>query len=289
MFTLGEIIMLLIGIAILLVWLYFYKAGEQYANLFEVLDEKEYPLKDIYYIGCKALEKAKFEYKNKECRKLRKEVGILYGEKYADYYVRVIYAQKVTIAMTLLTLVVPLYFFSGSITTSIIIVVFAGTAYYYYGTLPNKKMVARSEEMLSDFSNMISKLALMTNAGMILREAWNEVAYTKNTTLYLEMQKTIEEMNNGVAEIDAIYNFGSRCMIPEIKKFASTIVQGLTKGNSELTMVLTEQSKEAWTTKKTMVKRTGELAASKLLLPIVIMFVGILIMIIIPIFANIGV
>ena len=49
-----------------------------------------------------------------------------------------------------------------------------------------------------------------------MREAWEDVAYTGDTTLYVEMQKTVDEMNNGVSEIDALYNFGSRCIIPEI-------------------------------------------------------------------------
>ena len=96
-------------------------------------------------------------------------------------------------------------------------------------------------------------------------------------------------MNNGVSEIDAIYNFGTRCIIPEIKKFTSTIIQGMTKGNSELTSMLQEQSKEVWQLKKQLVRREGEKAASKLLIPICIMFVGILIMILIPIFTNLGV
>ena len=95
-------------------------------------------------------------------------------------------------------------------------------------------------------------------------------------------------MNNGVAEVDAIYGFGMRCMLPEIKKFSSTIIQGLTKGNSELAAMLQDQSKEVWQMKKQLVRREGEKAASKLLIPICIMFVGILIMILVPIFTNIG-
>jgi len=103
------------------------------------------------------------------------------------------------------------------------------------------------------------------------------------------MQTTVNEMNNGVSEIDAMFNFGSRCIIPEIKKFTSTIIQGMTKGNSELTAMLQEQSKEVWQLKKQLVRREGEKAASKLLIPICVMFVGILIMIIVPIFTNLGV
>lgn len=83
--------------------------------------------------------------------------------------------------------------------------------------------------MLTDFSNVVSKLALLTNAGLIMKEAWEQVAYNGDTVIYKEMQTSVEEMKNGYSEMDAIYRFGSRCMIPEIKKFTSTIVQGIQK------------------------------------------------------------
>ena len=97
------------------------------------------------------------------------------------------------------------------------------------------------------------------------------------------------QMNNGVSEVDAYTEFGTRCTSPEIKKFTSTIVQGLVKGNRELVEMIKQQSREIWDAKRQRVKQEGEKAASKLLIPICIMFVGVLIMIIVPIFANLGV
>ena len=114
------------------------------------------------------------------------------------------------------------------------------------------------------------------------------MAFTSNRIIYTEMQLAVEEIDNGVSEVEAFYHFGSRCLIPEIKKFTSTIVQGLVKGNSELASMLQQQSKEVWNSRKQNVRRKGEKAASKLMIPIYIMFIGILIMVVIPIFANIG-
>lgn len=270
-------------------WMLFFFAGLKHANLFDSLIEKDFPLKEIYFVGYAIMQMLNYQYKSKHDRKLRKEISVLYGEKYADYYLRVIYAQKVTMAFTIATLAVPMYGFANSMAATVVVIAFAAVAYYYFGTVTEKKILKRSEEMLSDFSNVVSKLALLTNAGMIMREAWEEVARTGETTIYQEMQKTVDEMNNGVSEIDALFNFGTRCIIPEIKKFTSTIVQGIVKGNSELTFMLQEQSKEVWAAKKQNVRRQGEKAASKLLVPILIMFVGILIMILIPIFTNLGV
>ena len=277
-----------IGAILLITWIVFFFVGLKHAWMFDNLEEKEYPFKEIYFVGYAIMLLFNYQYTSKHDRQLRKEINVLYGEKYTDYYIRVIYAQKVTLAFTLAVLAVPLYGLANSLAAMLVVLMFAGVAYYYFGTATEKKILKRSEELLSDFSNVVSKLALLTNAGMIMREAWEEVAYTGDSTLYQEMQRAVEEMHNGVSEIDALFNFGTRCIIPEIKKFTSTIVQGMVKGNSELISMLQDQSKEVWSAKKQNVKRQGEKAASKLLIPILIMFVGILIMILIPIFTNLG-
>lgn len=289
MLTIMDFVVFGIGLLFLIVWIIFFIMGLKYANLFDTLDEKEFPLKEIYFVGYAVMQTIHYKYKSKHDRKLRKEISVLYGEKYADYYLRVIHAQQVTMAFTLAVFSFSMYGLANSLVATVVVLVFAGLAYYYFGTVTEKKIMKRSEEMLSDFSNVVSKLALLNNAGMIMREAWEEVAYTDNGTIYKEMQIAVEEMRNGVSEIDALANFGTRCIIPEIKKFTSTIIQGIIKGNNELTLMLQEQSKEVWAAKKQNVRRQGEKAASKLLIPIFIMFFGILIMIIIPIFTNLGV
>ena len=134
----------------------------------------------------------------------------------------------------------------------------------------------------------MSKLALLVNAGMILKEAWIKVSETGEGELYDEMRRAVEQMNNGVSEVDAYAEFGTRCISPEIKKFTSTVIQGLVKGNRELVEMIKPQSREIWDAKRHNVKQQGEKAASKLMIPMMIMFFGVLIMIVVPIFANIG-
>ena len=288
MFTVTNFVVYGIGLLVLLLWLGLFARGYKHAALFESLTEKDYPLKEIYFVGYALPEALQYKYNTKGDRKLRKQISVLYGDKFAEFYLRVVYAQKITMALTIAVLAFVFYGLANDLTVLAILLVFSGLAYYYFGITTEKKIMKRSEEMLRDFSEVISKLALLTNAGMILREAWEEVAYTGSTSLYQEMQTAVDEMNNGASETDAMFRFGVRCIIPEIKKFTSTLVQGLIKGNSELTFMLKEQSKEVWTAKKQNVKRQGEKAASKLLIPISIMFIGILIMIIVPIFSNLG-
>lgn len=290
MFLTGmDYMIITVGYIVLIIWLVFFFRGLKYSKLFSSLDEKEYLFKDLYGFGYGIMEMIHYDYKSKKDRKLRKEIEILYDKKFADFYIRTAYAQKITIASIVFVLAFVMYGISGSLMGLLLIAGMAGLCYYYFGDTTNKKIKKRSDEMLSDFSDVVSKLALLTNAGMILKEAWIETAYAGETTIYKEMQKAVEDMNNGVSEVGAYFLFGNRCIIPEIKKFVSTITQGVTKGNSELVIMLQQQSKEVWQLKQSNVRQKAEKAASQLMIPIFLMFIGILIMILVPIFGNLGI
>ena len=102
------------------------------------------------------------------------------------------------------------------------------------------------------------------------------------------MQNTSMEIENGVMETDAYRNFAERCNVKEIRKFASLIIQNLKKGNEELAYFLKDLSDEMWEVKKNEVKQKGEKANSRLLLPMMLIFIGILIMILVPVFQQMG-
>ena len=134
-----------------------------------------------------------------------------------------------------------------------------------------------------DLPQVLSKQTLLVNSGMVLRDAWKKVSITGERTLYLEMQNTNLEMENGVMEIDAYRNFAERCNVKEVRKFTSLIIQNLNKGNEELAYFMKDLSDEMWEVKKNEVKQKGEKANSQLLLPMMMIFIGILLIIMVPI------
>ena len=81
-----DIIIIALGAISFIVWLVFFIKGSQYNALFDVLEEEEFQLKEIYGLGYGVLEMMKYNYKSKSDRKLRAQLDILYGEKYSDYY-----------------------------------------------------------------------------------------------------------------------------------------------------------------------------------------------------------
>ncbi len=195
-------------------------------------------------------------------------------------------AERFTLCYIFVMFAILAYMAIGEIGVLFVLLFVAGFFFYYVSTKPQEMLEKKTEGLMHDFAGVVSKLALLVNAGMILREAWEKVAFTGETDLYQEMRRATGQIRNGVSEPDAYAEFGARCISPEIKKFISTIIQGQTKGNRELVEMIKQQSSEVWTAQQHRVRQAGEKAASKLLIPIAIMFIGILIIIVVPIFTN---
>lgn len=287
-FKLSDLIVFAIGLLLLAVWMGLYLSGRKYAQMFEGLDEKDYPMGDTYFVGYALTLRLNLDYKNKECRKLRRDLSALYEPKYTDYYLRVIYSMRYTMALTVACFAAPLYFLSGELLLFVLLLAGAVGIYFYYGAVTQEMVEKRSNEVMSEFSEVVSKLALLVNSGMIVSDAWARVAGSGDSVLYQEMRKSVDEMKNGRSFADALYTFAQRSLLPAIKKFSSTLIQGVSRGNSDLAPMLTQQSKEIWELKRQMIRREGELANNKLLLPMCLTFIGILIMIMVPIFTNLG-
>lgn len=278
------------GAVVLLLWLVMYARGYKYAVLFDKLPAEDYPLKELYFVGFALLKCVKKDYKTAKDRKLRRQLSVIYNEKYAEFYLRAVYCKQISMSLLVLAFAAPMYCIAqGSMTAFAAVIAGAGVTFYYYGETTVSKISSRSEQILIAFPSAASKLALLINSGMILREAWEQVAGSGKGVLYQEMRRSIVLMRNGWSETDALFSFGQRCMAPEIKKFTSTLIQGAKKANKELAMTMTRQSKEVWDLKRQLVRRQGEMANNKLMMPIFLTFIGILIMVIVPIFSNMGV
>ncbi len=287
-----NIVFLVLSLTVGLSFIILLITSEKYSGYIAPLNKKEYMFPEIYGVGFRIIDMFKLEFKSASANHLREHVVILYGERYADYYLRVIYAQKISLTYLVAVMGCAMSCLAEGnkkLLLFVLMAVMCGLLYYYLSTETASKVKKRSEKFLLEFPNAVSTIALLVNSGMVLREAWREVSFAEDTELHMEMRKVNEDMNNGMAEIDALNKFGMRCVTPEIKKFTSLIVQGLEKGNKDLANALQNQSDELWQLKKQTIIRKGELASSKLMIPLMIMFAGVLIMVVGPILANLGI
>ena len=276
-------IMLLLASITTVLFLVNLARGKQYGYMVESLDGGEYFLKELYVVGFSLNDGKIFKLRGKMERNLKKQAKLLWGDRYYEYYANLAWAQF--LSLTLLVVSVG-FSLSGFLKTEqlpillILVLLFVAAFWNLSLSRMKEKVQQRREACEAEFPNMVSKLALLINSGMVLREAWRVTAYGKEGTLYTLMKQACEDMENGESDIGAIYKFGVTSDSANIKKFTSAMIQGMQKGNSELADFMVSQTSELWAHKRQMALQQGEVAAGKLIIPLGITFAGIIMIIV---------
>ncbi|MBP5461304.1 MAG: type II secretion system F family protein [Lachnospiraceae bacterium] len=283
------ILSVLIATAMTVVWIVFWrKAGDQYDELLSMADSKIFAWKDLYSIGLCIIE----AYETKTKRKLTetkgsadkiKELAEVFGRDNAELYFYIYRSAQVSLILTF----VPIGLFTGCAFASLMGFLIGGAVAFaiIYGlqSSVNTAMMQKKAAILSEFPQMVSKLTLLVNAGMLVRKAWDLVANSNTEKdLYREMRATSTDIREGMSIEQAMESFADRCGIKEMRKFSSIYVQAVNRSAAEAVHSMKAMATEAWEQKKEIAKQQGEIASQKLLIPNLIMFLGILIIVVVP-------
>lgn len=254
--------------------------GEKYFYLVENLEGGEYPVKSLYCVGFSWSESKLLALKGKIREKLIGQAKLLYDAKFAEYYASLVWAQAITFIHLCLTIGLLL---AGAFNSALMLIIglaMAGVFGFYFINRMNDLLKTRETECTAELPEIVSTMALLINAGMMLRNAWRTIAESKEGTVYELMRQSCVDMDNGMSEVDAIHKFGRLSNSAEIRKFTSALAQSIERGGSELADFLGRQSIEMWALKKQLMLQKGEAAASKLLAPTVMLFIGIIVAVI---------
>ena len=118
--------------------------------------------------------------------------------------------------------------------------------------------------------------------GMNIVKAMEQTAYGDDTVIYLELQKTIKEINQSVSVEAALSHLQQRCSNKFLDKMVSVISKSFSAGNANLAENLRTINAECWLEKKHSARRMGEPIQNKLFVPTMLMFGGILVVVIVP-------
>lgn len=283
----GRLIVMILGTILTFLFLIQMLRGKKYDKYVRDLDGMEFPLKDLFIVGFAWLTFPPLTLKGKRKDTLVHTASLVYEPQYALYYANLTWAQTITYAHLGLALSCLLaavlygnfiYVFGVGLFVTMFLVMYGYTAM-------TNKVSERRDKCEAELADAVSTMAILLNSGMILRDVWTQVS-AGDGPLYELMRLTRADMKNGMSEVDAIGLFGKRSDSAEIKKFSSNMIQSIENGGQELARFMEQQSEELWETKKQNLLRQGELAATKLLGPIVMIFVGILIIIMTAAFAG---
>ncbi len=276
------VIFLIVTGVILTLYLLSFK---KYKEFIEPLDAEEFKLKAFIPIGLFVIDLIKYGYGSKYDRKLMSKIIEIYGVKYSQYHLQIHWANKIVfvlMAVFFLTL-----FALSSVPDAgygVFALLVLGISVVITDSELNDKIKKRRTSMQLDFPDFLNKLTLLINAGMTVTRAWEKIVTDnkKDSVLYRELSLSIADIRAGKSELYAYEEFAKRCRIPEITKFVSVVLQNMKKGSTEMVSILRLQAAECWEMRKRIAKRLGEESATKLLFPMMLMFVAILIIVSTP-------
>lgn len=156
-----------------------------------------------------------------------------------------------------------------------------------------KELAKRDMQLMVDYPQIISKLMLLTGAGMTIQNAFAKIAsdYEKRSGLnkryaYEEIKVTVHQLEGGLAESEGYISFGNRCRIQKYVKLGAMLAQNLKRGSGRLFEMLEAEEKDAFEERKALARRQGEIAGTKLLAPMGIMLLIVMIIVIMPAFMS---
>ena len=199
----AQLIMIALGAVTSLIFIVLYFSNfAKYKDYINGIDDKVFMMPDIFVVGMAVAQMFKINTEKKDAKK-RQKLAELFGEQYVSFYSMVLTASTISY----LLMFFPIAFFLGAMSNQPIVVVLVIAVSFlfpvYVGMNVDTKITEQRNEILLDYPGILSKMALLINAGMMLREAWELVGESGDTKLYREMQAVTKKIKNGVTETQA--------------------------------------------------------------------------------------
>lgn len=265
--------------------------SKRFGEFFEPLDSRTYSFK-AFLPGCLGIvDTLKLSGKGRYQAKLNQKLVMLYGNRHITYYTRVHWSVKI-FHLFLGLIIGSLICFAGNIGFSALLVIPASGIGLFFLADKNLDDLYRERKFRfeRDFPGFLSKLVLLLNAGLNVRQAIERIASenNKDSPLYQELKTVILDIQSGMLEYEAYSGFSERCRIKQLTNFVSIIQQNMKLGGNQLIFELKRMGTECWEMRKNVAKHLGEKASSKLMLPLAIMFLAIVLICVAPVILELG-
>ena len=147
-----------------------------------------------------------------------------------------------------------------------------------------RKIRDREEELKNGYTEFVGRFVILLGAGLNIPAIWRklETGFASNKSLTEEIRFTLWEVGNGKTEREAYENFGKRIGGTQYAKFVSVINQSLKLGQGQLLSRLEAESEAAMFERRNKAKVMGEVADTKMLMPMMLQLVLIMLIIMVP-------
>ncbi len=126
----------------------------------------------------------------------------------------------------------------------------------------------RSERMRRELPDALDLLTISVEAGLAFDAALARVAKSTEGPLASEFARVLQEMNIGIGRVDAIRAMGERTSLPELRGFATAMVQADAFG-IPIAQVLRVQSNEMRVKRRQRAEEMAQKVPVKILFPLI--------------------
>lgn len=149
-----------------------------------------------------------------------------------------------------------------------------------------EKLDKKKESMVREYADIVTKLSLLSMAGMTPYNALAKIANSNTGEAYEELKRMIAQIESGSFAIKEYALMGKRFGLQCYSRLGSLLGQNQTKGNEFFCQMLKEEAYEALQERKNRARKAGERAGTLLLIPMVIMLGIVMAIIMIPAFMS---
>ncbi|GJM78247.1 hypothetical protein HMSSN139_07430 [Paenibacillus sp. HMSSN-139] len=152
----------------------------------------------------------------------------------------------------------------------------------------HRKVQRREQAVLLELPELLNKIVLLVGAGSTVQQAIKLCLDRKREQaghpLYRELLQMQKEWEGGDSFQQAMEGFSKRCGIQEVAAFTTAVLLNYRRGGEEFALALRDLSHSLWEKRKAVGKTLGEQASSKLVFPMVLLFMAVLILVGAPAF-----
>jgi tight adherence protein C len=151
----------------------------------------------------------------------------------------------------------------------------------------------RKRTILLELPDLMNRIAMLVDAGESVQQAIVRCAdkpgqSRKRSILQEELVHSMRQFRQGESFASAMEGLSKRCSVQEVTHFTTIVLLHYRRGGGDLVLTLRGAMRELWEKRKQVVRTIGEEASSKLIFPMMAIFLLIMIITAYPAIRLIG-
>ncbi|EJW16872.1 type II secretion system F family protein [Paenibacillus alvei] len=145
------------------------------------------------------------------------------------------------------------------------------------------KAERRRQDIQLELPELINKLNLLVQAGETVPKALATCIERKKSEnqhpLYIELFRMMSDVHNGYSFAQAMELLAKRCSMQEVSMFVTTVLMNQRRGGETFMLAMADLGRQLWDKRKTVARKRGEELSTKLVFPMMLMFLVVLVVV----------